>query len=81
VDYSVKFVLFTLSGLKVKVGGLRVKFVKVCESFDGCDRLKIIFKSKKNKITKLYFILKIIKNYHYISLIYRRKNMKMYKLK
>jgi len=27
----------------------------------------------------LYFILKIIKNYHYISLIYRRKNMKMYK--
>jgi len=28
----------------VKVGGLRVKFVKVCELFDGCDRLKIIFK-------------------------------------
>jgi len=26
------------------VGGLRVKFVKVCECFDGCDRLKIIFK-------------------------------------
>jgi len=44
VDYSVKFVLFTLSGLKGKVGGLRVKFVKVCESFYGCDRLKIIFK-------------------------------------
>jgi len=23
--------------------GFRVKFDKVCESFDGCDRLKIIF--------------------------------------
>jgi len=75
----VKFVLFTLTGLKVKMGGLRVKFVKVCEWFDGCDRLKIIYKSKKNKISKLYFILKIIKNYYYISLIYGRKNMKMYK--
>ena len=63
------------------MGGLRVKFVKVCEWFDGYDRLKIIFKWKKKKITKLYFILKIIKNYHYISLIYRRKNMKMYKWK
>ena len=79
MDYSVKFVLFTLTGLKVKVGGLRVKFVKIFEWFDGCDRLKIIFKSKKNKITKLYFILKVIKNYYYISLIYHRKNMKMYK--
>jgi len=57
----------------MKVGGLRVKFVKVCEWFDGCDRLKIIFQSKKNKITKLFFIFRIIKNYHYISLIYRRK--------
>jgi len=65
----VKLLLFTLSGLKVKVGGLRVKFVKVCELFDGCDKLKIIFKSKKNNITKLYFILKIIKDYHYISFI------------
>jgi len=45
VDYSVKFVFLTLSGLKVKVGGLRVKFLKVSELFDGCDRLKIIFKS------------------------------------
>jgi len=63
------------------MGGLRVKFVKVCEWFDGCDRLKIILKSKKNKITKLYFILKIIKNYQYISLIYHRKNKKMYKIK
>ena len=44
MDYGVKFVLFTLSGLKVKVDGLRVKFVKVCECFDGSDRLKIIFK-------------------------------------
>jgi len=26
-----KIVLFTLSRLKVKVGGLRVKFVQVCE--------------------------------------------------
>jgi len=63
------------------MGGLRVEFVKVCEWLDECDRLEIILKSKKNKITKLYFILKIIKNYHYISLIYRRKNMKMYKWK
>ena len=63
----------------MKVGGLRIQFVKVCKQFDGCDRLKIIFKSNKNKITKLYFILEIIKNYYYISLIYRRKNMKIYK--
>jgi len=40
----VKFVLFTLSALKVKEGGFRVKFVKVYEWFDGYDRLKIIFK-------------------------------------
>jgi len=63
------------------MGGLRVKFVKIYKWFDGCDSLKIILKSKKNKITKLYFILKIIKNYHYISLTYRRKKMKIYKLK
>jgi len=50
----------------VKEGGFRVKFVKVCEWFDGCDRLKIIFKSRKNKITKLSFILKMIKYYHCI---------------
>jgi len=31
VDYSVKFMLFTLSGLKVKLGGLGVKFVQVCD--------------------------------------------------
>jgi len=81
MDYNVKFVLFILSGLKVKVSGLKLKFVKVCEWFDGCDRLKIIFKSWKNKITKLYFILKIIKNYHYISMIYHRNTMNMYKWK
>ena len=62
MDYNVKFVLLTLSGLKVKMHGLRVEFVKVCEWLDECDRLEIILKSKKNKITKLYFILKIIKN-------------------
>jgi len=45
VDYSVKFVLFNLSRLNMKVSGFRVKFVEVCESFDECDRLKIIFKS------------------------------------
>jgi len=39
VDYSVKFVLFTLSGFKVKVGAFRIKFVKVYEWMDGCDRL------------------------------------------
>ena len=54
------------------MGRLRVKFVNIFEWFDGCDRLKIIFKSMKNKITKFYYILKIIKN-HYINLIYRRK--------
>jgi len=75
----VKFVLFTLRGLKVKVSEFIVKFVEVCERFDACDRLKIYLNHKKNKITKLYFILKIIKNYRDISLIYRRKNMKMYK--
>jgi len=30
-NICVKFVLFTLSGLKVKEDGFRVKFVKVCE--------------------------------------------------
>jgi len=73
------FVWFTLSGLKVKVEGYRVKFVKVCEWFDGCDRLKIIFKCERNKITKMSFILKMIKNYHYISFICHRKNINMYK--
>jgi len=31
------------------VSGFRVKFVDVCEWFDGCDILKVIFKSKKQK--------------------------------
>jgi len=61
---------------KGKSGWFRVKFVKVYEWFAGCDRLKIIFKSRKKKITKLFFILKIIKNYHYISLICLRKLLK-----
>jgi len=77
----VNLVLFTLRGLKVKVSGFRVNFVEVCELFDGCDRLKIIFKSTKNTNTKLSVILKIIKNYNYISFICRRKNIKMYKSK
>ena len=50
----------------MKEAGFRVKFDKVCEWFDGWDRLEIEFKSRKNKITKLSFILNIIKNYHYI---------------
>ena len=65
----------------MKVGGLRVKFVKVCEWFDGCDRLKIIFKCEKNKITKMSFMLKMIKNYHCKSVICGRKNFNMYKWK
>jgi len=56
----------TLGGLKVKEGGFRAKFVKVCEWFDGCDRLEIIFKSWKNKITQLSSILNMIWNYDYI---------------
>jgi len=51
------------------------KFVKVCEWFDGCDKLKITFKWRKNKITKLSFIVKMIKNYHCISLISCRKKI------
>jgi len=61
------------------VSAFTVNFVEVCEWFDGCDRLKIIFKSRKNKITKLSFILNMIKNYHYISLICCIKNINMYK--
>jgi len=71
----------TLSRLKVKEGGFRVNFVKVCEWFYGCDTLKIIFKLRKNKITKLSFILKMIKNYHCRSLICCRKNINMYEWK
>jgi len=72
----------TSSGLQCEVCVVHLKWIKgesrwikrkVCEWFDGCDKLKIIFKSEKKKISKLYFILKIIKNYHYISLNDRRK--------
>jgi len=56
--------LFTLMGLKLKLSGFRVKFVEDCEWFEGCDRLKIIFKSRNNKITKLSFILNMIKKYN-----------------
>ena len=45
----------------MKEGGFRVNFIEVCEWFDGCDRLKIIFKSRKNKITKFSLILNMIK--------------------
>jgi len=45
----------------VKEAAFKVKFDKVCQIFDGCDRLKIIFKSRKNKITKLSIILNMIK--------------------
>jgi len=79
LEYEVCVVHF--NRLKVKDGGFRVKFVKVCEWFDGYDRLKIIFKSRKNKITQLLFILKMIKSYHCISLICVRKNINMYKWK
>jgi len=65
----------------VKVSEFRVMFVEVCEWFDGCDRLNIILKSKNNKITKYYFILKIIINYHYISLIYRGKKYENVEMK
>jgi len=61
------------------VRGYRVKFVDSCEWFDGFDRLKIIFKSRQNKMTKLSFMLNMIKNYDYISLIYCRKNINMCK--
>jgi len=45
----------------VKEGGFRVNFIEVCEWFDECHRLKIIFKSRKNKITKFSLILTMIK--------------------
>ena len=45
----------------MKDGGFRVNFIEVCEWFNGCDKLKIIFKSRKNKITKFSLILNMIK--------------------
>ena len=74
-----KLGLLTLRGLKVKVSGFKIKFLEVCEWFDGFDRLKVIFKSRKNKITKLSFMLNMTKNYHYLILICLRKNINMYK--
>jgi len=56
----------TLTGIKVKEGGFWVNFVKVCKWFHGSDRLEIIFKSRKNSITKLSFILNMIRKYHNI---------------
>jgi len=51
VDYSVKLVLFTLRGLKVKVSGFRVNFVEVSEWFDGCDVLKLYLNQWKTRLT------------------------------
>jgi len=77
----VKHFSFTLRGLKVKEVAFRVKFHKVCEWFDGCDRLEITFKLRKNKITKLSFILDMIRNYHYIIWFVVEKNINMQKWK
>jgi len=57
----------------IQVSRLRTMFVEVCEWFDEFDRLKIVFKLRKKKITKLSFMLSMIKNYHDISLIYCKK--------
>jgi len=43
------------------VRGVRAKFIGICEWFDGCDRLTIIFKSRKNKVTNFSSILNMIK--------------------
>jgi len=79
LEFEVSIV--ALTGLKVKDGGFRVKFVKDCEWFDGSDRLEIIFKSRKNKITNLSFILNMIRNYHYLSWFVVEKNINMHKWK
>ena len=63
----------------MKVSGLRILFVEVGEWFDKFDTLNIIFKSRKNKIMKFSFMLSMIKNYYYISLIYCKTNNNMYK--
>ena len=77
LEYEAWLVHF--KGLKVKVSGLRILFVEVCEWFAELDRLNIIFRSRKNNIMKLCFMLNMIKNYHYISLICCKKNINMYK--
>ena len=48
--YECDVCVVTLSGLKVKDGGFRLKFVKVCEWFDGCDRLKLYLNQRKTKL-------------------------------
>ena len=53
-----KLGLFTLRGLKVKVSGLRILFVEVCEGFDEFDRLNIIFKSRKKKDYEIVLYVK-----------------------
>jgi len=68
-------VLFTLSGLKVKICRFTLKFVS--HWIDVIDYK--LYLNQKKKITKLSFILKIIKNNHYISLICSIKNIRMYK--
>jgi len=77
----VKLVLFTLRGLKVKVSGFRVNFVEVCEWFDECDRLKIIFKSIKIMITKFSLILNMIKIIIINVWFVVEKNINMYEWK
>ena len=42
----------------MKLGGLGVKFVQVCDWFDGCDRLKLYLNHKK----KDYQIVLYFKN-------------------
>ena len=40
-----------------------------------------LYLNHKKQDYQIALVLKIIKNYHYINLIYRRKNMKMYNWK
>jgi len=52
-----------------------------CESFDECDRLKFIFKSRKNNVTKVYFILNMIKIIIIKVWFVVEKNINMYEWK
>jgi len=65
----------------VKVSGFRAKFIEVCEWFDRCDRLKIIFKSRKNKVTKFSSILNMIKIIIIKVWFLVEKNINMYEWK
>ena len=65
----------------MKVSGFRVNFIEVCEWFDGCDRLKIIFKSRKNIITKCSLILNMIKIIIINVWFVVEKNINMYEWK